>query len=1011
MNSKTSLKSFIKYNYLILFILLGLSLLDAAFFFVALFLLKSSLLVIVSGATFAALIVAIVVFSVVVSRRSYRLFYKNLFLINFSNLKAIRDNSVSFERIDEANIEEFEELNELYKDINNNVKGRVISKTDISYGDISLKYLDEDHVVVTIESLKENIVNLIILSKSFRNALIDISYEIDGEISESELNKLINEVKQSLKYENLLIAKNENNKGISIYVPVFDSVSQLEEELSSIFRHISIVRRVSGSKTVTPAHICAVIYPYSAPESMFNDLLVAKRSEKPINIYMPNKSAKANESLLYDSLNINQISKASERLDSLGEDEDSNRREIKKVLNDLCNYFSFTSVGYVQYNFVKQEYIVEHSYSPNEHYLILEGSSLSADFVNKLFACKDNDNSYYFSSRKHVNDEVASFIDAHEIKSGLFYVISKNKKPVSIVYFVNDDKELEFDATIRQGLITIANKIGAYIKSIDDGHIANLNAKRFQEVLRLNNTILYSVDPETYKLFFVSDALKAVSPNIVIGEKCHKALYDRDTPCKGCPLKTKKHMVDIFRRRKFETSLVLHNSEDKAEHLLLTPMERNKTTSDLFSPDFLINSYYSLCTTLEDEFALSHAGEVIFMHVDNLAELIDSFGNDGYIQIMRNLFSKMKEELEINFSIYHYKNDKFTILLPMSDRKDVISVIESTYEFTKSLSIEEKPAKVEVSYYDFRYTEEDKDSKYWLNHSERVMTGIRRSGKSDFIYFSEDKYMRSASREAFMLDNVLQAFNKKRYHMEYQPIVGNRDRTIHGVELLMRLIDPFTEEPLFVGEAIRILTNNSRLDLVANAVKNCVDELFTKSEIAFFKTLGLEHMSLNMDYATLSDASFITSLNEVYKKHSIPKDFFNYEVPEKDLYDNYEQYKSLKIENASLVCDQYSGELLSLDKLKDINVKEVKISRNVILNIINDDMALQRAIDIWKEANNLGIEVTFVGVEKRQQADLLHDDVLDSGFQGRFFYSPMNEELFYKTLRESSIKEIADLDN
>ena len=147
------------------------------------------------------------------------------------------------------------------------------------------------------------------------------------------------------------------------------------------------------------------------------------------------------------------------------------------------------------------------------------------------------------------------------------------------------------------------------------------------------------------------------------------------------------------------------------------------------------------------------------------------------------------------------------------------------------------------------------------------------------------------------------------------------------------------------------------------------------------------------------------------KKHNVPKNFFRVEVQESDISNNFDNYRNLKIDFMDLVCDQYRGELLRLDQLKDVNIKEVKIARDVIANIVNDDVALDRALAVWKEASSLDIEATFVGVEKRQQADLLHDDKLDSGFQGRFFYSPMNEEQFFKTLRETSIKEIADLDN
>ena len=315
-----------------------------------------------------------------------------------------------------------------------------------------------------------------------------------------------------------------------------------------------------------------------------------------------------------------------------------------------------------------------------------------------------------------------------------------------------------------------------------------------------------------------------------------------------------------------------------------------------------------------------------------------------------------------------------------------------------------------ISYYDFKYPAGSTEMRSWINYAEKVMTGLRRGQNTDILYFNEDKYTRSASREAFMLNNVLEAFKRKKYYMEYQPIVGNKDRTIHNVELLLRLTDPFTGEPMSIGEAINIVTKHGRIDLVSNAMKECLDKLFDVSDLPFFKSMGLEHMAINIEYTTLADNSFVESFNALTKKHNIPKDFLCFEIQEKDLHEHYAGYKQMNFNTVTLVCDQYRGELLRLDELKDLGVKEVKISRDVILNIIKDDYALDRALHVWKEANSLDMQVTFVGVERRQQADLLHDDVLDSCFQGRFFYSPLSEEKFFKTLRENSIKEIADLE-
>ena len=1013
MAKKKNLRSFMSSRYLILLIVFIVMVLSAVAFAIAYFLLDGlvkRIIELVCGSIYIVSVVSILFLFIYFSENTYKVFYDTLYKKNMENLTAIKEHRNETSPIGDESVEEFKEINKIYDEINNQSKGKVVTSSDGDINNIPLEYIDEEHTIVTQESLLNNIVNLIIVNKSFRNALVDISYELGTEkLDEKEQNRVLAVIKKTIAYKNVLFAKQDN--GFVIYIPVFDSVSQLEEEFTSLFRHISVARRTSEGRIVTPAKIAAVIYPYSAPEKMISDLAVAKRSDKPLYIYLPSQGNKVNKSPLYENLNINELAKVSERLDLLDIDDSTSEREIGRALNDICNYFSFTMAGYVKFNKVKKQYLCEHAYSPVNRNLVQLEKQLSYKFVSTLVEVKDADQSYYFSNRQHLNDALAPFIDSHDIKSGLFYMVMRDNVCEEVIYFLNDDKDLEFDINIKQGLINISNKIGNYLKSFDEHHISNINARRFQEVLKFNNNILYSVNPDDYTLFFISPALKSIAPSAEVGQKCHKAFYDSDTPCKGCPLKTKKHMVEIFKRRKFETSVVLHNDEDKAEHLLLTPMERNKTTSDLFSPDFLINTYYSLCSYLEDEFVMEHEGEVLFLSIDNVPQLVKSFGNDGYIKAIRNFFDDIKDNIDMNLTPYLYKNDKFAILFPTSTKEEVISLVEQLFTISKEVKVGSKAAAINISYYDFKYPDNNKDHKSFINHAEKVMTGLRRGNKTDLLYFNEDKYVRSASREAFMLNNVLEAFNKKKYYMEYQPIVGNKDRSIHGVELLLRLNDPFTNEPINIGEAINIVMKNNRIDLVSRAVEDCLDQMFLMSDLSFFKSMGLEHLSINVDYKTITDESFNNSILDLSKKHSIPKDFICFEIPEYDILDHYNEFRELKVENAVLVCDQYRGELLRLDQLKELNFKEVKMSREVILNIINDDMALTRAINTWKSADQNGMQVTFVGVEKRQQADLLHDDVLDSGFQGRFFYSPMKEEQFLKILRENSIREIADLDN
>ena len=557
---QSSLRNVISKSYVALLIVFIVMILSVATFAVAFILLEGKLqliLEITGGALLFLSLVAMFVLFIVFSEKQYKLFYNTLYKGSMENLEAIKNRKLEVNEIQDNDVKEFQEMNEIFNDINDQYKGKVITSKEGDIENIALEYFDEEKTIVSYDSLMNNIVDLIIVTKSFRNALCEIYYELDGEeINEADEQRILGKIKQGLQYKNLLIAKNKKKNGFDIYIPVFDSVAQIEEEIESMFRHISIIKRTSEGRKIVAPKVAIVIYPYSAPENMANDLNIAKRSDKTINVFLPSKENKANNSPLFENLNANELAKISERLDLLDIDDVDGQKEINRALNDICNYFSFTSVGYAKLNKVKKQFLCEYSYSPSDNHLVLVEKPVSNKFIAKLLEVKDGDQSYYFSNRQHLNDSLASFIDSHEIKSGLFYIVMKDGEAVSVIYYLNNDKDLEYDYSVKQGLINISNKIGNYIKSIDDQHIANINAKRFQEILKLNNDILYSVNPDDYSLFFVSAALHSIVPNAQIGEKCHKALYGSDVPCKACPLVTHKHMVEILKRRKFETPFV-----------------------------------------------------------------------------------------------------------------------------------------------------------------------------------------------------------------------------------------------------------------------------------------------------------------------------------------------------------------------------------------------------------------------------------------------------------------------
>lgn len=66
---------------------------------------------------------------------------------------------------------------------------------------------------------------------------------------------------------------------------------------------------------------------------------------------------------------------------------------------------------------------------------------------------------------------------------------------------------------------------------------AETTAEGLRMLLDNQNAWIYVIDPETYELFYINQKTKQIAPETQLGMCCHKAFFDRDTPCEQCPAK------------------------------------------------------------------------------------------------------------------------------------------------------------------------------------------------------------------------------------------------------------------------------------------------------------------------------------------------------------------------------------------------------------------------------------------------------------------------------------------
>lgn len=960
-------------------------------------------------------IVVSLLLTILFINKTYNLYHQGIYNLNKNNIEAIKDDKIDLLTIEDSNIKELNELNNLYKEINQKIRGRTIIDKKVSYDNLTFNYINKDIDLIDETSFRNNLETLINLTQAFRNALVEFNYDLGDELlSTSDIIEVVNNIKKYLSYEGILIALKDDNLGFYVYIPTFDNISQIKEEIEDLLKHISIVKVTKLGKKVVPAQVNLVAYPYSEKDRLFIDLKVASRKDDAINIYLPHQIFEPNNQMLLSHRNINAIARINERLASIEVDVtniDQGLDIINEAIKDICHYYDFDETGVIFLNESNRSYNIDYAYSAKGKYLLKQEKTVSTKFINTLFTYRDLDNSYYFSDTKHLNSDLVAYFDSNDIASGLFYVFTRNKKPFGALFFINENKNLHFSSELRDSLILFANKIGDYYKMIKERKVAYINEKRFDDLIRLSNEYIYGINKKDYTIAYMSPAFKNIAIKAKEGDICYQAIYGQKEPCKACPLSHRKRMIEILQRKKLETATIINHDLDDNAYLRLLPSDNKVITRDRINEEYLTNSYYSMLDVLNAKFDIS-SGTLLYLSIDNMPSLIKRLNNDGYIKTIRKFFHLLEKELDQKLDIYAYKNDCFVIILPTNERKDIIALVEQAYLDSKKIILENKKAFLSITYFAFSYPNKEHDLKAFLLHNEKVMTGYHRNDQEDYLYFADDNFKRSASREVYMLENINESFKENKFKIQYQPVIRNKDRLIHSMELLLRVNDAKTNEPLDIQEVINVAFNHNHTEMISNALMNCIDDLYKKHGYTFFSSVGLEHLSINADYTYFKAGGLINKLMEISTENNVPKDFLMLEIDESELAKHYDNFKHwIKKLNALVVCDKYEGKYLSVAQLHDLGVNQIKVSRYIVNKIDHDIEALDKCRNILEEANKHQMSVAYIGVENRIQTDLLHDDIIDFYFQGYYFYKPMDDTQAFKVLRETSMRDVGDLDN
>ena len=964
--------------------------------------------------SFLILGILIVLFYIIfIGKRLYDLFYKQGIEITTHNIQALSNFDKSFDYYEEDEYKELKDLNTTFKDIAKNVGGRTIISQGLAHQNVPLKYDDEEKRFVNESSLIKNMHSLIIASESYRNALIDISYNLGKEtIEDKSVSRIYNTIRENLSYEHVLISFKENKQGFVVYVPAFDSINQLKEELEYIIKDISLVKKGGTTKRAVVAHVSVAIYPYSSIDNVVKDLAKARKEKKVLNIYIPERTFEFNNKLLFSSMNINNTTKLIEDVSSIDPDPKlyaSNLARIKKCINNTSNYYGFDAAGYLGYDKDNERFVNEYSFTSKDEVIFKESVNISKKFIQVLNSVKDSDSSYYFSNRKHINNKLALYVDQYRIRSGLFYVLTRDDKPFGVLYFLNRHKDLSFDAYMKESLITSCHVLGSILEKMDARRNVNVADKRLNELLKISGMTLYSVNKANYEIARYSQALVRLFPSFDASMPCYKALYGLNKPCKNCPLKQKRHMISEINSRKYEVYPVFASKDDPTAHLLIQP-QKGDDVSERFDDETLLSSFASFRTDLGNQLLSNVSGKILLFKIKNVKEVISSVKNGGYVALIKEFSDRVLTRYVDFADIYQFNSSTLALILHDKSDEDIVSICQEICDIVQS-------EKVDDTHLSFMYLVKNyspNDTNDALQKSLLDALDKYKDENEDEIVFVDTEYKRSASLDGYLLEQLLSSFGEKTYEMEFTPLLSNNTRLVYGVEITPNVIDRSVNKHLDIAKAVEVAYKKGFGDIYADGMLSYLDDLISRYTYTFFMSTDISCLSLKVDHAFISQNKFLDHLKDIYSKHQLPKGFIAFEVSEDDVYEHEKEYKDIVRKAAqigvSFIVYNYEGNKFTVASLGELGFKEIKFSKK-ILSSINDQDSYNQTTYMWLEAIKQQMKVNFTGVESRKSSEAIVFEGYDCGVQGDYYFKPMDEVKAFEVIRTRNMKDKDNLDN
>jgi diguanylate cyclase (GGDEF)-like protein/PAS domain S-box-containing protein len=389
---------------------------------------------------------------------------------------------------------------------------------------------------------------------------------------------------------------------------------------------------------------------------------------------------------------------------------------------------------------------------------------------------------------------------------------------------------------------------------------------------------------------------------------------------------------------------------------------------------------------------------VMFLDLDHFKRVNDTLGHTAGDELLVKVADRLRRCIRQDDTVARVGGDEFLLLLNGINREaDAAGMARKMLAIlAEPFLIQKRELFVEASIGIGIYPSDGADAETLVTNVDTAMYRAKETGRNSFQFFT--RKMQEQSQERAALESGLRrAIPRGEFVLHYQPILRLRDRSIVGIEALVRWRHP-EKGILSPREFIPLAEDVGLIARVGEWVLRRACEQLKAWQGAGASSLRI---SVNVSPRQFQQRDFAANVRRIVKETGLDPSALDLEITESiamhDVAHTGRVLSELSDLGIQISMDDFGTGHSSLNYLKHFPIRRLKIDQSFVAGMTTHDKDHAIVATIISIARNLGLAVTAEGVETEEQAEQLASLACED-VQGYLFARPAPAEEVEKLL-------------